>query len=150
MIDANRFAQELAEINRDKPKVALLYSQPAAFWDKQYGPTLRAAYVALVFSGLPVTFISERQLTAGKMSPANSEVKTLIIPSTTHVTQGAIDGLQRFVGCGGTVIRIGAESLSRDEYDRPRKLPGTLRSGPQLGQTEDEHKLAKALRPALP
>ena len=149
MIDMNRWAEQLAQINQATPKVALLYSRPAAFWDQRYGPSIRAAHTAMMFMGQPVTFVSERQLASGNLSTANADVDWIIVPSATHVFETTAVALEKFAEGTGHVILLGGDSLSRDEYDLPRQLPEGLRSVPRLESPVDEREMMKALKPAL-
>ncbi|HVU99973.1 MAG TPA: beta-galactosidase [Verrucomicrobiae bacterium] len=123
MLDLARLGGEATAINEARPRVALLYSQPAIFWDEAYAPTLRSLYAALTFSGEPVTFVSERQLAEGSFQ----KPEWLIIPNAAHVLSTTPLALERFNRRGGRVLAVGAESLKHDEYDRSLRLPANLR-----------------------
>ncbi len=148
MIDMNRLGRELAVINKDKPKVALLYSIPAEFWERDYSKILRSVYTALTFMGQPVTFVSERQLTSGKFSSANEGVKWIIVPQATHVTNGAVAGLEKFTKRGGKVLLVGNNCLVWDEYHRPVPRDSQYYSK-QIEATADEQAMLAILKPAL-
>lgn len=149
MLDLNRLAPELALINRDRPKVALLYSVPAIFWEDDCGQLMQDAFAAINFLGQPVTFISEKQLAEGRRSAANEQIQWIVLPHATHVRQSTVDALARFVAGGGHVLYLGGNCLAWDEYHQPRILPNILASAPTIAATTGDQPLADALRPAL-
>ncbi len=118
MFDINRLAEEITAINQSPPAVALLYSVPSIFWQEDYAETVRKTYTALNFMGLPITFVSERQLAAGIYPKA----KIILLPHATHVFETTKDALQTFVKNGGKVIKIGKGNLAFDEFHRKRDL----------------------------
>ena len=149
MLDMNRLSEELAAINQAKVKVALLYSKPSVFWERDYSKTLRSVYTALTFMGQPVTFVSERQLASGKFSSANAKVDWIILPRATHVRSAAVAGLEEFVRRGGHVVMVGPDCLGWDEYHRPVQLPAALRGATRIEAQRDERAMMAALRPVL-
>jgi len=149
MLDLNRLAPELALLNRDPPKVALLYSVPAIFWEDDCGPLTQDAFAAINFLGQPVTFISEKQLAEGRRSSANEQIQWIVLPHATHVRQSTVDALARFVAGGGHVLCLGGNCLAWDEYHQPRVLPTSLASAPTIAAATGDQPLADALRPAL-
>jgi hypothetical protein len=120
MFDLNRLSRELEAINLAKPRVALLYSQTSVFWESHYSETCINLYNALTWLGQEVTFISERQLSEGQ----NPKVDLILLPRVTHVPDGAVGGLERFIKGGGKVVMAGSGNLELDEYHRKRKLAG--------------------------
>jgi hypothetical protein len=122
MLDLNRLAEEITAVNQARPQVALLYSVPSIFWEKDFEETTRKVYTAVNFLGLKITFISERQLAAGKMPP----VTCVILPHATHVLDSTVAALDRFVQKGGTLILVGQKNLGHDEYHRTRTQPPAL------------------------
>lgn len=122
MLDLNRLAEEVTAINQAKPEVALLYSPTSTFWEKDFEETSKEIYTALNFMGLKITFVSERQLAAGKNPPADY----VILPHATHVLDSTVAALNRFVEKGGHLILVGPDNLAYDEYHRSRSLPSAL------------------------
>lgn len=116
LLDLRRLAPEVAALSSAPARVALLYSVPSIFWEDTYTPTATTVYSALMFSGYPVTFISEKQLATGVRSRANEKVDTLILPHATHVSPKAIEGIQKFIADGGRVLAIGNDNLAFNEY----------------------------------
>jgi hypothetical protein len=145
MMDMQRLATKVNAINNDSPKVALLYSIPSIFWQSDYGGSvLFNAYTALSLSGLPVTFVSERQLISGQVP----DVDWIILPHATHVTAGAVSGLKTFVEQGGKVIMIGSNNLKYNEYHQTRTIPSVLSQSTTLSVAGAES-LATSLRSVL-
>lgn len=118
MLDLNRLGREVQAINNEKPRIALLDSQPSIFWEEKYKSTIMSTYAALNFLGQPVTFVSERELAAG----TTPRVDWIIVPEATHILDTTLPALAKFAR-GGRILLIGEDSLTRDEYDRPLKRP---------------------------
>ena len=95
--------------------------------------------------GQVITFVSERQLQRGQYAA----VDWIVIPHATHVTDDTVHALGDFVGKGGRVVMLGADGLTRDEYDRTRDLPDALRGAAQVDEIGDEQSLARSLREIL-
>jgi hypothetical protein len=72
-----------------------------------------------MFMGLPVTFVSERQLAEGKY-PATDWI---IVPQATHVLKTTIDGLRAYTKKGGQILLVGKDNLRWDEYHRAHVWP---------------------------
>jgi hypothetical protein len=134
----------VAAINRAKPRVALLYSPTSVFWSEKYQATLYSMYTQLNFLGEKVTFVSERQLAAGKAA----KVDAIIIPQATNVTDDTFAALFRFAHAGGKLILVGGANLARDEYDRPRIIP-ELTGVAKLDPKGTEAESAQALHDML-
>ncbi len=128
-LDANRLSNEITAINQASPKVALLYSVPSILWQDDYPAAVFKTYAALNFLGLPITFVSEKQLTEGKIT----QVDWIFIPHATHVTQPAVDALATWAAKEGKrVVFVGPQCLAFDEYHRPRTIPAPLRETKSL------------------
>jgi hypothetical protein len=143
-LDLNRLAPEVAAVSSAKPRVAILYSFPSVFWQPDYKQSTLQVYTALTLMGEQVRFVSERQLEAGV-----PEVEWIIVPHATHVTDAAFEGLKRFVEAGGRILLAGADCLTRNEYDRPRKLPLSLNELVRINLPLDEQTAGSLLRQAL-
>ena len=145
MFDLNRLSVEVAALSNAPARVAMLYSVPCFYWQNAYYPTMKNIYAALSFLGQRVTFISERQLAAG----TRGDVDWIILPRATHVTDRTVEALGSHVARGGKVIAAGADFLSRDEHDRPRKRPPVFRSVTVLDVRGDDRVVTNTLRPVL-
>ncbi len=145
MLDLNRLAQEVTAINQAKPKVAILFSIPSIFWEKDLEETVKNIYPALNFMGLQITFVSERQLAKGQYA----DVGWIILPHTTHVFDSTIKGLSVFVAKGGKLIRVGEDNLAFDEYHRKRPLGPEFSQAVQIRLKDDSPQSASILRQTL-
>ena len=142
-LDLARLNREAAAVVRDKPRIAILYSQPSLMWSQEYPDAMRAAYSALTFLGEPVGFVTEKELQENR-----AKFAAIILPRTTHATDATVAGLSRFVAAGGKLIRFGDDNLSRDEYSRTRTVPQNLR-GVSLPYTNSDLAMWQKMQPAL-
>lgn len=147
MLDLTRLSAEVGRISEAKAEVALLYSVPSIYWDPNYPEVMASAYTALTFMGHAVTFISETQLAQGTRSPANDQIRVIVLPGSRHVPDATVEALSRFVKKGGMVLAVGDDNLKYDEYDRARKLDNALSSIPTLAwQKNKDELLAEQMR----
>jgi len=145
-IDMNRFAGEVAAIDRARPRIALLYSQPSLFWEEGYRQAMFDLYTCLTFMGEPVTFISEKMLREGRAP----EVGWIALPRATHVEDGTVAALDRFASAGGRILRVGEGNLGFDQYHRARPdLPPALAQGPALPSVKADPASRQALSDVL-
>jgi hypothetical protein len=64
--DLNRLAWEVTALQRLEPQVVLLWSLASTVYGGPHEETLRRAYAALNFTGVPLGFVTERQLGEGR------------------------------------------------------------------------------------
>jgi len=145
-LDLNRLAPQVTAIQRLAPQVALLSSVASNIYCKDHVRVMREAYTALNFCGVPVGFVTERQLAAwlagGQPPPALRDARLLVVPAAGAVPDATMAGVARFAAAGGRVVRIG-ECFARNEHNRPRAMAGEL-AGEAWPEAE-----AKALWPKL-
>ncbi len=132
-IDINRFADEVAAINRAPARVALLYSQPSIFWEEKYAGAIRGIYTHLNFLGEKTTFVSEKILQQHRLPAA---ARWIVLPQATHVEDATVAALAEFVAGGGKIVRIGTDNLAFDQYHRKRNVPPGLVDGPAVTKFE--------------
>jgi hypothetical protein len=130
MIDLNRLAPEVRAINEAPADVVLLYSMTSLVWEEDYPAVIKNLYGLLTQLGCKVTFVSERQLAAGKIPTA----KLVILPHVTHVAEGTVAILDRLQREGAIeLLPVGNGNLAFDEYGKPigvaLKLPEPLSLG---------------------
>ena len=95
-LDLNRFAEEVTSLQSAASPVAIVYSMASIIRNEHYNGSVGAVYEVLNFCGMRVSFISEKQLAAGK----GPEYRMLVLPDATHVlpeTFKAIKKLPRSV-----------------------------------------------------
>ena len=141
LVDANRLSRELAVINQAHARVALLYSMPSIFWDGGYGAAIMGIHSQLGAVGEKVTFVSERELAAGKLP----DVDVIITSGACHVADATVDGLGKFVARGRRVVFAGEKDLKFDAYDRARTLPAELAKSSRLDVGGDLSKFVAGL-----
>ncbi len=118
-LDLNRVAPEITAIQKTPPDVCILYSPTSLVWDRQKPDlTLIRTFVALSFTGLKTSFVTERHLEAGELR----DVPMIVIPDATHISAAAFETLKMYKE---KLLFVGNDPmLTRDEYDNP--LSGKL------------------------
>ncbi len=142
MFDLNRLAPQVAAVNQAPARVAILYSVPSIFWEKDYGETVRKLYMELLFLGQAVTFVSERQLAEGSAP----KVDVIFLPHASHVKDSTVRALNAFSPKLGKVISAASECLAFDEYHHARRWAGRVPIDAQLDLSADEKAFAGQLR----
>ena len=146
-LDLNRLAPEVTAIQRQAPEIAVFWSLASVVAGREHDEATIAAYQALNFLGLPIGFVTERQLARfadGTDTPLPLRTaKVIVVPGAVRVPAGALAGLRRFVESGGKVLRIG-ECFAFDAYGNPRdpalaigdSLPGSMAGADLLHEIE--------------
>jgi hypothetical protein len=113
-LDLMRLSREMAAIQNAAPEVAILFSHAATLQDKRYFTTRARIYEALNFCGVPIAFVTDEQVAAGKLK----DYKVLIVPQARAATRASIDAIRAYAQEGSQVLVYGEENLTRDEYGR--------------------------------
>jgi hypothetical protein len=113
-LNLNRLSKEVTALQNITPKIAILYATPAFTHSLDtYKTTLKAAYRALSLSGIPVGFISEKQLSTGALKT----LKAVVIPQTAAVHSATIMALAKFAESGGkTIVVASGIVFTKDEH----------------------------------
>ncbi len=121
----NRLSSIVQQFQKQPAPVAILWSDASRILDSgsPYLPSLRRAYEGAACFGLPLRFISERQLAAGELS----SVTILVLPEVLALADDAFDALDRWVEEGGRLVSTGT-SIPYNEYGGSRPL--RLRASP--------------------
>lgn len=120
-LDLRRLGPEIVKFQQAIPKaqVAILYSNASMILDKDYPPALRAAYMGLSQLDTQIRFISERQISEGKL--VSDGIKVLVVPGAKYVNDAAIEKICDYLKSGGMVYaQIG--SLEYDPYGALHQL----------------------------
>ena len=119
-LDLMRLAPEVYRMQRATSPVAMFYGITAQIWSQRADAAMKRAYEAMSFTGLPVVFVSERQVREGALSRFHA----VVLPSIRHAPDAVARAIGAYAAAGGKVWIIGeaCEALGRDEYDRPRDL----------------------------
>ena len=116
-LDLNRHTAELAAIQNFPRKIAIVYSDTAAVYDKEeYSKSMRAAYGRLVYSGVAPAFVTENQIADGALSKYNA----VILPSTDHLRGDAAARLAKFAE-RAKLISLNGKMPQFDQYARKLK-----------------------------
>jgi len=102
-------------------------------------------YAQLDFLGEPVTFVSEKQLAEGRAP----KVQWIVLPQATHVTDGTVSALAKFVRAGGHLLQEGDHNLESDQYHRQRTLPAEIADCAKLTPAPSESENAEHMRGLL-
>ncbi|MBW7997871.1 MAG: family 14 glycosylhydrolase [Candidatus Glassbacteria bacterium] len=129
-LDVRRLAPEIVAFSEPEPEVAILYSRTSIV---QVPPNLhragRTPYLAALrgtwegsrYLGCRIGFVSERQITGGKLD----KFKLLIIPAAKYIRPEAARRVLSWVESGGTALVV-PESFLFDQYARPNDLTAGL------------------------
>ena len=122
-LDLQRLGPEVVALQRAKAPVAILYAMTSQLWsDAAYGAMVRS-YEALNACGIPVRFVSERQVAEGRLKG----FKAVVIPEVKYAPDAVVQAAIDYGKAGGKLWIVGKEMpFTRDEYNRPRtvSLPG--------------------------
>ena len=117
-MDLNRLSREIDAIVSEEPDVAILYSYLSRqFTTGSSTETMNGAYLGSLECGKKVRVLSEEQIE--KLE--NENIKLLIIPESVNVYGKTLEAIDSFIKRGGKVIVFGFDSLSHDEFNRPRE-----------------------------
>ncbi len=136
-LDLNRLAHEVAAIQNLAPAIGLLWSPSSIVLGQNHRHHLEVAYEAANFLGLPLGFVTERELaesaTSGRLPRPLDTVKVVILPNVTHLPDQARAGLAKLAAQGVRLVGLG-EAATRNAYNQPREavaveaLPGDVDS----------------------
>lgn len=134
-LDLRRFVAPVQAFAQQPRPVRLLYAEPSAIQDVAYLDCLRDAYEALNFLGVPIGFVTEKQLAQG----LSDEVKLVIVPNAQYVTDATVAALAAARARGAAVKLIGP-SLTLESTGGKRTLPVVLPEDQiSLGTPQDYH-----------
>ena len=118
-LDLMRLAPEVYRMQAASSPVAILYGITAQIWSERASSALLRACEAMTFTGLPVVFLSERQVREGDLST----FRAIVLPSIRHAPDDVARAIEGYASGGGNVWIIGdpTEALAHDEYGRARE-----------------------------
>lgn len=117
-LDLNRLGGIVTAFQRDRARVAILWSDSAKIYDdgRPHLASALRAYEGVSFTGRKVRFISEKQCARGELA----DIEALILPDTPALSDAAFDAVQEFATQGGTIIRS-AKPIPYDAWGHSRK-----------------------------
>ncbi len=111
-LDLTRLSTEITELWKDSPEVAIYYSKPSKYYDKEYDTNLFNAYKSTLGTGKKVGIVSDMSI--DKLTG----YKVLIIPGAVYGKENTKNKIEEFISTGGKVIYAG-DVLSANEYKLP-------------------------------
>ncbi len=122
-LDLNRLAPQVTALQRVRPQILVFWSLASIVQGNSHDSAVCEAYEALSFLGVPLGFVTERQLArdaAGETPLPLRSAKVIVVPQATHVPDASLAALAKFKAAGGKVVCVG-ECFGFDEYKRARK-----------------------------
>jgi beta-galactosidase len=116
MYDLNSFSEEIMAIRRQRRPIRLFYSETSAINKPRHMTELFEIYESLFFEGFPLGFATEKIINKQDASRWDA----IVVYKTEYVTDAEFAALQHYVDSGGTVLIDSPDSLSKNEYGRPR------------------------------
>ena len=114
-LDLNRFAKEMTALQKQPPQIAFLWSQSSEILKGEHGHALKEAYLYANSLGVPLGFVTERQLgaTGGlEILPhvaRQGKLKALILPKVFRLPTAARKGIDRLTALDLPVVRLEEE-----------------------------------------
>ena len=127
-LDVRRLEKEILAFRETAAPVALLYSKasmlqvPPGSGDKTpYLLELEHCYNAMLQLGVPVDFVTTKQVLEGKLS----RYKLLVVPAATYEHAAVVEKIMTFAESGGQVVLV-PNSWFFDQYARKQPYLGSL------------------------
>lgn len=127
-LDARRLEKEILAFQDISAPVALLYSKasmlqvPPGTGDKTpYLLELERSYDAMLELGVPVDFVTTKQVLEGKLS----QYRVLVIPAATYEHASVVEKVMAFAQAGGQVVLV-PNSWFFDQYNRKQDFLSRL------------------------
>jgi hypothetical protein len=120
-LDIRRLTPQIVKFWQAPREVAILYSKSSLAWSDMTENSIYEWYLTLTCLDAPVGFVTEKQITEGKLK----DFKLLIIPKTNYVPEEVYRGIREFAKRGGKVV-MSPPSLEFDEHGKKRvgNIPG--------------------------
>lgn len=109
-INLRRLNDEVRTLEKSKNSVALLYSNSARTYNKDYMSTLNKAYEAMIAAGIGADFVTEYK------SERMFDYDTIVLTAINNIKAETLENLADFAENGGNVI-IADSSLAYNEYN---------------------------------
>ncbi|MDD4623418.1 MAG: hypothetical protein PHG71_09310, partial [Kiritimatiellae bacterium] len=114
-LDIRRFPEEIAAFRHaPNPPFRIFHSLPSLAERDPYVRSLYGLYAASSFTGWPVRFLSERDLSKHD----TKDVKVIVVPDARRVSETTFEALAVFAAKGGIVLVDGDEALTKDEWGK--------------------------------
>lgn len=111
-LDMERLSDEITAISNAECDTAILYSDTTWNYNKSFTENNYKAYLAAIYSGHKVEFVTERTL-----DNLGSQ-KVLIVPCISNTTAETVQKINAFVNGGGKVLFVGSDCLKKDRNNK--------------------------------
>lgn len=108
-LDVNRLSYEITALQKEKPEVAVLYSNESIINDDTAMNALYEGYQAAVYNGQDVRFVLNQQL------EKINDYKLVIIPNVKYVQEKTLYAIKDYIDNGGNVLIMGEDTLGKNE-----------------------------------
>lgn len=123
-LDIMRLMPDVVALMERPPEVAVVYSRTSMLRDPEAEPPLQSAFKTLADANIPTTIIPEQTLAEGDLVKKFPKLKVIVLPGVGFLPNDAWRGLESFLKRGYhegfSVLCVGANVASRDEYAEPR------------------------------
>ncbi|MBN1554747.1 MAG: beta-galactosidase trimerization domain-containing protein [Phycisphaerae bacterium] len=159
-LDLRRLAKEIVAFHAATADVAILYSHRSTPYSpvptrKSYpgafGPVvsthlrqMRDVYEGMFFEGTKLTFVTERQVEAGRLK----KFKLLIVPAASHVSDEVVEQVRQYAEQGGRVVLVG-DCFTHDHRSVPRRGKLSGKGIQAIPAVADDADARKQLAPRL-
>lgn len=116
MFDLNSYSEEIVALRAQRRPVRLFYSETSAINKPNHMSQQFKAYEKFFFEGIPVGYATQKIIE----KQDNAQWDVITVYKTEFVTDGEFAALQAYLNDGGTVVLDNWQSLSKDEYGKPR------------------------------
>ena len=113
-LDINRLMEEVTAFREKTAKSAILFSETAKSYNRQYENALYQSYLGAMYSGVKTDLICESKI------DNLSDYEMLIIPEVTHTTDVVVDEIYNFVQNGGKVLVLSDDCLKYNSDGQER------------------------------
>lgn len=113
LYDLNSYSEYILSFHRQKRPLRIYYTETSAINMNNYMDKIREIYEELFFEGISLGFATDLIIRESKVG----DFKVIVVYNTPYVTAKELEGLQKFIDNGGTVI-VDNVSLKKDEYNR--------------------------------
>jgi len=110
-LDLCRLAPEMHALQRAKAEAAILYAHSSLLVSQKHTDECKAAFEGAYFTDAAWDFVTERQVTGGKLS----DYKLVLVLCAANVPDAVVAAFNAYIAQGGTVMMVGP-CFARDEY----------------------------------
>ncbi|MEL0636163.1 beta-galactosidase [Marinomonas sp. TI.3.20] len=121
-MDVNAHGDAVVALQAQRKAVRIFYSETSAINRYSYMDDVHLSHAACFFEGVALGFVTQDILNSYGATAADERLDwdMVVVMGAHHVTDQEVQALQAYLDRGGRVV-IDGDSLSLDEYGRPRQ-----------------------------